>query len=218
MKNNDKTQKTESTVFCDPDRGENSKVKKRSKGKTATVILLTLFLIFVIIPVIIWLFIKGSENQSNTRYVPPISSRIENTEADEKAKALFAAKNPYIGDNSADAEILSLLDIANNCGRFTIELKTDAEPYRITMCFSETRDISIGEWFENTMVKYSCVILALIENADEVGWSYPADETGDTGGYFTREDAQKLLNVPVEYYSESAEGIQLLLTELGLDE
>lgn len=181
-------------------------------------VLAVLVIIFVVVPVIIWMFIRNTGG-GDRRPVAPIESRIAGTEAGEMALRLFEVKNPDVNDVSADAAVMSILNIADNCGRFDFEVSAESSPYRVILRFEQTRNVSEADRFENTMVKYSCALLALIENADEIEWSYPADETGDTGGYFTRSDAEKLLSgVPAARYSESAEGVQLLLTELGLDE
>ena len=68
------------------------------------------------------------------------------------------------------------------------------------------------------MRKYSCVLMALVSDIEEVGWQYPAYASGEDGGFFNRDDAMKYLgNTPVSYFGSSSEAVQVLLTAFGLE-
>ncbi len=210
--------KNDSTVFSDPKKSrENGEGKQKSKARIIRNVIIAIILVFVVLPwgiVTVAKWVKGP----STPVVIPFSSRLAATEADNKAKELFSLKNADINNQAANEEILQLLDISYDCGEYEVVLQTEQEPYRLTMSFKYAPDSSRAEWFETTMVKYSCMLLALTEDADEIGWEYPANDSKDTGGYFTREDARKFLGTDVSEYAKSAEGIQLLLNELGLND
>ena len=208
--------KQKSTIFSDPHREKSS--EKVGKRKIITTVIVVLLVVFIVVP---WVIVKVVDiaNDSSKPKALPFETRVQRAEADEQAIKLFAAKNEAVSDEEKDAVLLSILKVSQNCGAFTIELRTDAKPYRLTMNFKEAHDESMNEWFENTMVKYSCVLLALIEDADQIGWHCPSSSYGnEVSGYFTRSDAEKFLNIKVARYGESENSIQLLLNELGLNE
>lgn len=216
MSNNKGSNKnTESTVFSDPKKKETA---VKNKGKIVKNVLIAVVVVFVVIPAAIVGIAKMLDDSNARKPVPPLSSRIENTTADELAIELYESSVDTVTDIDATEKILTLLGIKGNCGEFTFEVITDKKPYKLQLNFPTANDASIKDWFETQMVKYSCALLALIDDIDEVVWVYPADDTGDNGGAFNRNDAMKLLNdTPVTYYTVSADGIQLLLTELGLE-
>ena len=206
-----------STVFSDPKKAREENQGGKKIGKKIRNIVIALILVFVVLPWLIVTVAKWIKGPSGP-IVPPFSSRVAATEADELAKDLFALKNKSVTDMEANQKIAEKLDIEYFCGSFTLTLQAEQKPYRLTMKFDDKPDDSRGEWFEETMVKYSCAFLMLVEDADQIGWEFPVEEEKDNGGYFTREDAKKLLGTDVALYGNSPEGVQLLLNELGLNE
>ena len=208
------TESKESTVFSDPHKKEAPKTKPR--GKIVMAVIAAILVAFILVPYGI-VKITGAVNKRSTGPAP-FSSRLATAEAEQLASRLFAAKTQYIGDNSAVLNLVDILGVKAELGDYTISLKTDSEPYRLTINFKNAHDISRDEWFDLTAVRYSCVLMALIDNAGEVAWTCPeSDKREATEGMFTRDDAKKLLSdTPVERYGESAEGVQLLLNELGI--
>lgn len=131
----------------------------------------------------------------------------------EYAQQLVEAKNLYIGDNSADIKILELLNIQKEFGNYHIELETDQEPYIIKLNFEEKPTIS--EEFQDK----AFLILALIQNANEVQWSYPDNEDGEEvliTWYMNEKDATTILNKDIKSFGETAESLQELLDELEM--
>ena len=216
QKKRESESKQKSTIFSDPHREKAP--EKVSKKRIITTVIVVLLVVFIAVP---WVIVKvvNVANDSSKPAELPFETRVQRAEADEQAIQLFAARNEAVSDETKDAVLLSILKVAENCGDFTIKLKTGEKPYRLTMNFKEAHDESMNEGFENTMVKYSCVLLALIEDADEIGWHCPSSTGGnEVSGYFTRSDAEKFLKVNVGRYSESEKSVQLLLNELGLNE
>ncbi len=208
------TESRESTVLSDPHKKEAPKTKPR--GKIVLSVIAAVLVAFVLVPYGI-VKITGAANKRSAAPAP-FSSRLSATEAEQLANGLFAAKTHYIGDNSAVLNLIDILGVRAELGDYTISLKTDSEPYRLIINFKNAHDTSRDEWFDLTAIRYSCVLMALIDNAGEVAWTCPgSDKREATEGFFTREDAKKLLSdTPVERYGESAEGVQLLLNELGI--
>ena len=206
-------QNTDSTIFCDPKQGKESSEKKRIKGLWWKIIAVVL-VVFIAVP---WIVVKlaGSNEATGPKPAAPLETRVKRiTECGEGAE-FFAAKNPDINDIDADMKLIEMLRISENCGEFTVEVSSTEKPYRLTLCFKNAHDTSMEAWFENTMVGYSCVLLALIDNADEIGWSHPDGGDGDTGGYFTRDDGEKFLGISLSRYASSEKAVQLLLNDTG---
>ena len=95
----------------------------------------------------------------------------EGTVVFEQTSELFGAKTPYLGDVSAISRITELLPIRAELGGFTHSLKTDARPYRWTLEFTPGADGAYGQ-NKDAMLEYAPLMLALVENLDEVGWAW----------------------------------------------
>jgi len=84
---------------------------------------------------------------------------------------LFALRNPYVGDASADMALLhALLD-----GDYTIELQTEREPYGMTVRMAERQPGEI-ETLQPMLKRAGCVLLALTENLGEVTFTFGDDD------------------------------------------
>lgn len=96
------------------------------------------------------------------------------------AESLYAAKNPYVGNNSADADIVSLLRLGN-FGKYTLTVENDEHPYTLAIRYMYVNSSVNPEEFQGTMTYSSILILSLIENCEQVTWSYPSPEGQQTG-------------------------------------
>lgn len=133
------------------------------------------------------------------------------------AQQLFESRNPYVGDNSADLEILTLLNISEDLGDYTIELQTSAEPYSLKLNFQDP--VMDKDAFDLQMQNNACLILALIENAGEVHWSYPAQENSEAGeitGSVSAVEISTRLDKDIKKFGETPEQMQELLNLLNL--
>ena len=128
---------------------------------------------------------------------------------------LYEAKNPYVGDMSANANIASLLRVSNRVGSFTNELQTDAEPYGWTLLLEEPVAQEKEAGIKEEMQKCSCVLLAEIENLGTVTWKYET-EAGKETFTVTTADASKLAGQDIKTCAVSASELQKLLYTLGL--
>ncbi len=139
----------------------------------------------------------------------------ENGESiDWLAARLYEAKNPYVGDMSANANITSLLRIRNRVGSFTNELQTDAEPYGWTLLLDDPIATENEKSTKGEMRRCSCVLLAEIENLGTVTWKYET-EAGEKTFTVTAPDASKLAGQDIKVCASSASELQNLLNELG---
>lgn len=139
----------------------------------------------------------------------------------EEEQALYAAKNPYVGDHVADGALLGAMKNAGLLpeGSYTMELGTDAEPYFLKLCFAKAPE----DWLEfaEQMDWAAAVLLALTDNLSEVRWSFPNDGTwgasdqteGMVTVYRQTEDIQECLTdgTDIKEYGASMERLHELL-------
>lgn len=95
------------------------------------------------------------------------------------AKELFAARNPYIGDISADQKIANLLGVGEKLGSYTNKLDTEEKegweyPYSWELIFDEPwKD---AERRSEKMKNYAYALIALIDNCGEISWTYTTED------------------------------------------
>lgn len=126
------------------------------------------------------------------------------------SKELYQAKNPSIGDASADGRLLGLLsDCFNIREERSTELQTSEEPYLYMIHFKSEPD-------SRRMYQAAGCLLALIENCGEVRWDYPSDGEGVREiKSLTAESAEELLGIEnIKEYGESEESLSKLLEAL----
>ncbi|HSN58484.1 MAG TPA: DUF4825 domain-containing protein [Clostridiaceae bacterium] len=77
------------------------------------------------------------------------SNNTVETQEKEKFQEYYDARVQYLGDNS---KVLALLDTigAGALGEYTIALKTDEEPYVLTVNYSMLKNEGAAAKFENT--------------------------------------------------------------------
>lgn len=131
---------------------------------------------------------------------------------------VYAKKNPYVGNASADGELAKALGIAENLGSYKMELQTTKEPYGWTFHFANSVPNSIV--FEEKMRNYAVALIALVENLGEVTWEYTIelpDEAISRTSTITEEEATEFLRTDsIKKYAASPESLQGLLQFLGI--
>lgn len=131
------------------------------------------------------------------------------------AGALYAAKNPYAGDMSANGRIASVLGVAEQLGPYTNELRTDAEPYGWTLLL-ETHIAHEDESAAREIMKAdACVMLATVANLGTVTWSYITD-AGPQTYTVTTEDAAAAAEGDIKQCAASASDLQALIESLRI--
>ncbi|HHV12574.1 MAG TPA: DUF4825 domain-containing protein [Clostridiales bacterium] len=140
------------------------------------------------------------------------AAAVDDSGASELAGQLYAAKNPYIGNPSANGKLLGILGIWEQLGNFTLELETSEKPYVLRMNFDH--EVYDRDNFDNGMIRYATLLLALIGNADEIQWSYTYTEAGEPVLITVYWDSRnlKVLGIDdIKSYGESAPKVQELI-------
>lgn len=158
-----------------------------------------------------FLIMQAQENSVNIN--------LEVEEVTPLAYALYESKNPYIGDVSANQQLLTLLDISDKFGVYQIELETDKAPYVLKLSFQDKVDNR--ELLDLDLQDQAYLLLALIQNLEEVQWYYTTEEEGEAVGithYVTEKQATEILHVDIKKFSDSPERVQALLDRLEINE
>lgn len=150
-------------------------------------------------------------------YIQGITIKSSGTVVSSLANELYRARNPYIGDASADGRLSGTLGISRELGSFKNELQTSVEPCGWTLNFEESTPNSAV--FEERMKAYACVLIALTDNLGQVSWNYTVElEQGPVWrhGTITEEECGKMTGAPVKTFADSPEGIEQLIERLGI--
>lgn len=139
----------------------------------------------------------------------------DDTVIDKQTKQLFDAKNPYIGDMSANGKLAIILGIGEKLGNFKNSLQTTEEPYGWTLEFEDEWEAADEEWKNLKMYDFACILLALIDNCSEIHWTYERDGETCTMSVDTS-TAEEFLEKPVKSYGETLESLQELMQKLGM--
>lgn len=118
------------------------------------------------------------------------------------SEKLFERKTPYIGDVSANGKLLNaIFEPLKISGWNGSELQTRMDPYWISLTFDTKPN-------DGKMWQASAIFLALVENANEVRWSFYNEDGALTTYYVTVDSVNEKLNgVDIKAYSESEEKI-----------
>lgn len=136
-----------------------------------------------------------------------------------KATQIYAKKHPYVGDMSKNSALANSIGIGDELGAFKNELQTKDKPYGWTLYFETTLESSNEVIFNEKMRGYAYVLLATIDNLDEVTWSYVVKTTEGTeqkAVTLTGLEATGILNKEIKSFGESEEGVEELLTKIGI--
>ena len=132
--------------------------------------------------------------------------------------AIFEARNPYVGDHSADGKLAKVIGIGDLIGTYQIELQTTKEPFGWT--FKADKPLKIdGEdsegmkSVERALTRNACLLIAMTDNLGEVTFDFP-------DGYsftYTEKDCNSYISGDVKSYSGSLESLQKLFNILELN-
>jgi len=115
---------------------------------------------------------------------------------------MLDVKTPYCGDAPALERIAQALNIREQLGSYTMELRTSKQPYRWTLEFAE----QFSPTQHSMMVRNEYLMLALVDNLDEVYFTLPGLEripydSYSTGGSMAAEQANKGIQIWTERYN-----------------
>lgn len=131
------------------------------------------------------------------------------------ASQLYAHKNPYIGDMSANSKIAGDLAIADQFGPFKNELQTTKEPFGWKLCLEEAIVKADESSAKQIMTADSYVMIALIDNLDSVTWEYENEE-GKQEFTVTKEETSAFAGKDIKRSAASPRELQELLKSLNI--
>lgn len=152
----------------------------------------------------------------------------ENGCVTKRAKELYAARNPYIGDISADQKIANLLGVGEKLGSYTNKLDTEEKegweyPYGWELIFDEPwKD---AERRSEKMKNYAYALIALIDNCGEISWTYTTEDEkthtesvtlADWKAEYPNDNTNPGFRLELKDYSKYDYYVQSLLTKLDI--
>lgn len=152
----------------------------------------------------------------------------ENGCVTKRAKELYAARNPYIGDISADQKIANLLGVGEKLGSYTNKLDTEEKegweyPYGWELIFDEPwKD---AERRSEKMKNYAYALIALIDNCGEISWTYTTEDgkmhtesvtAADWKRDYPNDNINPGFRLELKDYSRYDYYVQSLLTKLDI--
>ena len=152
----------------------------------------------------------------------------ENGCVTKRAKELYAARNPYIGDISADQKIANLLGVGEKLGSYTNKLDTEEKegweyPYGWELIFDEPwKD---AERRSEKMKNYAYALIALIDNCGEISWTYTTEDEkthtesvtlADWKAEYPNDNVHPYFRLELKDYSRYDYYVQWLLTKLDI--
>ena len=152
----------------------------------------------------------------------------ENGCVTKRAKELYAARNPYIGDISADQKIANLLGVGEKLGSYTNKLDTEEKegweyPYGWELIFDEPwKD---AERRSEKMKNYAYALIALIDNCGEISWTYTTEDEkthtesvtlADWKAEYPNDNIHPYFRLELKDYSRYDYYVQWLLTKLDI--
>lgn len=123
--------------------------------------------------------------------------------------ALATHRSPYLGDASRVTALTAAVDVGA-LGDRTLALATERRPYVLTIDFASLADGVTPALVDQAMTGRAALLLATIDNADEVRWTVPDGGTG----VLSRADADALAGTPVAGLGTSADGLADLVERL----
>lgn len=120
--------------------------------------------------------------------------------------ALMEAKTPYVGDPSALNRIAQAL-YNRLPAPYTMELETSARPYRWTLVYPddywELNPAGDAETLNARLESAAPLMLALVDNLDEVAWTYPESNGQRQTCVVTLEEANIRLESLTDAYNDA---------------
>lgn len=98
----------------------------------------------------------------------------KSSEESSFASTLYAAKNPYLENTSANNDLVTLIGL-KSLGKYTLAVQDDAHPYTLQIRFMYLDNRADLSTMDATMVGSAALLLALIDDCEQVSWSYPGE-------------------------------------------
>lgn len=149
-------------------------------------------------------------------------SPVQKTYAGYLIETLMEKKTPYVGNNWRFGALIDAMPLPKGIVRETVELRTTAAPYGITINFSMKNhpDFKLQSAINgDAFYRNSIILFSLIDNVDVINCKI-ADKTGNYDGAsynftFTRAMAEKLIGEDVRRYAESTDTLKSLIDRIN---
>lgn len=96
-------------------------------------------------------------------------------ERDSFASQLYAAKNPYISNSSANNELVQLTG-AKSLGKYNLDIQDKKHPYTLSIRYMYLGNDVDATSVETQLLYTSIIVLSLIDDCEQVNWSFPSDD------------------------------------------
>lgn len=149
----------------------------------------------------------------------------------KKAKELFAARNPYIGDISADQKLANILGVGEKLGSYKNKLDTEEKegfeyPYGWQLIFDEAWKEGEVSRKNDRMKAYAYALIALIDNCGEISWTYTTEDgathtervrVSDWDDEHSQENISPYVRRELKDYAKYDYTVQTLLSQLEIE-
>lgn len=125
---------------------------------------------------------------------------------DRSTLRVYETRTPYIGDPTALGNVARALYLQETGGSYRTSLHTSGRPYEWTIEFQETPGVRLDDDGLNREMEYVLApqMLALVDNLDQVSWSYTDSEGNRQTRTLTLEAANaRLLELTAAYNERS---------------
>lgn len=190
--------------------------------------ILIIAVIIVIAMGLLLMLISGNDEDRNQVPINPAETEQQDGKDDKKDRPLAeigdhpgvsdTALNMYnsrvddITDTAQVAQLVEATDMREEMGGYLVTLKVKDDVDTLVISFEKELKEGEGMAFDEIATWYAEQLLALIEEADAVQWTYKVDGVkDDTVRVLTTEQADELLGTEVKGYSETPELVQTLM-------
>ena len=133
----------------------------------------------------------------------------------KKVAEVYNTRHKYVGEMPANSKVAGALGIYADLGEYLNSLQTNEEPYGWTLEFQNPVEAYNEQNFNEKMKAYACVLLAMIDNLNNVSWTYECNGTLVKQTLSTKE-ASEYAGQNVKEASEDVVQLQSLMESLNL--
>jgi hypothetical protein len=155
---------------------------------------------------------ETEQQDKKDKKVRPMAEIGDHPGVSDTALNMYNARVDDITDTAQVAQLVEATDMRKELGGYLVTLKVKDDVDTLVIAFE--KELKEGEdlAFDEAATWYAEQLLALIEEADAVQWSYKVEDAKEkTVKVLTTEQADELLKTEVKGYSESPELVQTLM-------
>lgn len=150
--------------------------------------------------------------QQNDKKERPMEEIGDHPGVSDTALNMYNARVDDITDTAQVAQLVEATDMREDLGGYLITLKVKDGVDTLVVAFEKKLKEGEDLAFDEAATWYAEQLLALIEEADAVQWSYSIEGAKEkTVRVLTTEQADEMLETEVKGYSESPELVQTLM-------